>query len=130
MESVLVSCKKGIVYAGKLLNQDYVGTQWVSLKPSETSDVLVHIHKAEIKEMYKQNGEIEKIGEEVQLNDIFYDASNSFILIRVNGGVSFYGREVFPFKIKDTKSKFLLVNEEVNIVVEISEKEVESVYSE
>lgn len=97
MESVLIVCLSGVMYAGQLLEEFNFENQWIGIKPSSVSDVLMYFNRDRIKEVYLLNGEkkvlIEfDLTEKRELNLNFPE--NNVQLIRVKGGVTFRGEGI------------------------------------
>lgn len=97
MESVLIVCLSGVMYAGQLLEELDWEKQWIGIKPSNSSDVLMYFKKDRIKKVYLLNGEkkvlIESDLTEKNTQDLSFPQEN-IRLIRVKGGVSFRGESI------------------------------------
>ena len=52
METILVYCKNGILYAGRLLSKLSKQEKWLTIKPSAESNITVSVLQSEIAKIY------------------------------------------------------------------------------
>lgn len=139
MESVLIVCLSGVMYAGQLLDDLDFENQWIGIKPSSSSDVLMYFNRDRIKEVYLLNGEkkvlIESdLTEKRALNLNFPE--NNIQLIRVKGGVTFRGESILSLDgfsqltgaVSLNESTLLSPSLERETLIYIPNKEVEEVF--
>lgn len=94
MESVLIICLSGVMYAGQLLQELNLDEEWIAIKPSKSSRLLMYFKKERIKDVYLLNGEKKELiksdlTQKAEL-DLHFPKKNVRI-VRVKGGVSFRG---------------------------------------
>lgn len=133
MESVLVVCLSGVMYAGTLLEKFISDMKWIGIKPSSSSGILMYFSMDRIKKIYFQNGESKTIWESdltIKQESNLTIPNDNIIMLRVNGGVTFRGERIdsVPDMSLQKDGIWITPSLEREAIIYIPDYEVEKVY--
>lgn len=136
MDYILLVCKSGVMYSGKLLMEYNEDLNWVGIKPSTKSDICLYFNMNRVEKIYFQDGKVEvkveRNFEEKPLLDLEIPEEN-ILLIRVNGGVSYRGEKIskedLPKEINYRDGYWISTSSVKETIIYIPEYEVKQLWS-